>query len=195
MKNNVNTYSKAKSDLRSRHTNTEKDLKSLDNTKCSYASALETNQEYSSTQTQSQGAINSERLSLCIDDVIQHSATTTATITQVSDNHKHLSTTVNGSRRYPPSLNGQPPHATTRTVRTIDHESYHDNEPQSGREIADTNKQPCDSKTRVPIHFPSSMCNPLSTEMFSGYQSQQKRMVRQYYVDGIDTRTSRDLNA
>ena len=53
MKNNVNTYSKAKSNLRSRITNTEKDLKSLDNTKCSYASALETNQEYSSTQTQS----------------------------------------------------------------------------------------------------------------------------------------------
>ena len=43
MKNNVNTYSKAISDLRSRITNTEKELKTMDKTKSSYASALKTN--------------------------------------------------------------------------------------------------------------------------------------------------------
>ena len=43
MKNNVNTYSKAIRDLRSRITNTEKELKTMDKTKSSYASALKTN--------------------------------------------------------------------------------------------------------------------------------------------------------
>ena len=172
MKNNVNTYSKAISDLRSRITHTEKELKAMDKTKCSYASALKTNQEHCSTQTKSYETFNSESLSLLIDDttkgVIQNSATTTATITQVSDSHKHLSTTVNSSCQNSPSVSCQPHHAT-RTVRTIDHERYHDNELKSGREIADKNKQSCDSKTRISIHFPSSMCNPLATDMFSGY--------------------------
>jgi predicted nucleic acid-binding Zn-ribbon protein len=43
MKNNVNTYSKAISDLRSRISNTEKELKTMDKTKSAYASALKTN--------------------------------------------------------------------------------------------------------------------------------------------------------
>ena len=197
MKNNVNTYSKAISDLRSRITHTEKELKAMDKTKCSYASALKTNQEHCSTQTKSYETFNSESLSLLIDDttkgVIQNSATTTATITQVSDSHKHLSTTVNSSCQNPPSVSCLPPHAT-RTVRTIEQEKYHDNELKSGREIADTNKQLCDSKIRIPIHFPSSMCNPLPADMFSGYQSQQKRKVRRYYVGGIDTRNSTEAS-
>lgn len=89
--------------------------------------------------------------------VIHNFATTTATLTQVSDSHKHLSTTANSSRGNTPSISCQPPHATTRTVRTIDHENFHDNEQISGREIADTNKQPFDSETRIPIYFPSSI--------------------------------------
>ena len=43
MKNNVNTYSKVISDLRSRISNTEKELKTMDKTKSAYASALKTN--------------------------------------------------------------------------------------------------------------------------------------------------------
>jgi chromosome segregation ATPase len=58
IKNNVNTYSKAISDLRI--TNIEQELKAMDKTNCSYTSTLKTNQEHCSTQTKSYGTINSE---------------------------------------------------------------------------------------------------------------------------------------
>ena len=174
----LSSHSKSISDLRKRMVNTEKDVKTLYKSSKSYADILKSKCDK-------------------ITDTVHSLSETEPNDNSVSETVKNPVITNPASAKANVNVQHSVDQSLIHILSTSTNHEQHSvkiGEQQNNSEIGSKNTAKSDdnvdSVTTIPVHFPTSVCNPCSADNFRGFTSKQKTTVRRFYVGGIDKYSS-----